>query len=251
MTKTVAIVGFAESSRAYAPWDDTTVEIWCQNAAYRPGFVKRADRWFELHNRALVETKIEVRRPADYLDWLRNFDGPVYMQSAHADIPNSVAYPYQPVIDLVGPYLTSTVAYMIALAILEGFEQIQLYGIDMEYEEYAGQKAGCEYLLGFARGRGIEIGLPENCPLLVAPLYGLGNMRPEGEHITDDQYATRLQKLAATKEQLETQIVTLQKHLLLIEGASQETTFWINATPEGASPVHPLPARSGAKELIA
>lgn len=227
MTKRVAIVGFAESSRAFAPFDDPSVEIWGQNALYRPGFLKRADRWFEIHNRALIETPLEGRRPAGYMDWLRAFDGPVYMQQAWADIPNSARYPLERVADLVGPYLTSSVAMMIGLAILEGFEEISLWGVDMAYEEYAGQRAGCEYLLGFARGRGITILLPETSPLLVAPIYGYGNLNPEGEHITDEQFATRLEKLQTLRD-------TIAQDLAMIDGRLQETKFWIDTTPAGA-----------------
>ena len=49
--------------------------------------------------------------------------------------------------------------------------------------EYRDERPNCEYLLGFAKGRGIEIYLPPDCPLLkfngefplgtVIPHYGV------------------------------------------------------------------------------
>jgi len=227
--KRVAIVGFAESSREFAPFDDLTVEIWGMNALYRPGFLKRADRWFEIHNRALIETKLETRRPNGYLDWLRGFPGPVYMQQGWDDIPTSVRYPLKAVVDLVGPYLTSTVSMMLGLAILEGFDEISLFGVDMAVEDYQDQRAGAEYLLGFARAKGTTILIPEESPLLNAPIYGYGNLNPEGEHITDEQFATRLDRLQTLRD-------TMARDLALLEGRLQETRYWIDATPQGARP---------------
>lgn len=225
--KKVAIVGFAESSRAFAPFDEESVEIWGMNALYRPGFLRRATRWFEIHNRALIETELMSRRPSGYLDWLGAFPGPVYMQQAWPDLSSSVRYPLEEVIRLVGPYLTSTVSMMVGLAILEGFGEIQLFGVDMAVEDYANQRAGCEYLLGFARARGVTVMIPEQSPLLNAPIYGYGNLNPEGEHITDAQYAARLDKLQTLRD-------TMAKDLALLDGRLQETRYWIDATPEGA-----------------
>lgn len=232
----VAIVGFASSTRELANQVPESVEIWSMNQAYRLGFLKRADRWFDLHSRTLWDTTLEARRPADYLRWLQAFDGPVYLLEQQPDIPKSLRYPIEAVIENVGDYLTSTVAYMLALAIMERFSTIHLYGVDMATNsEYADQRACCEYLIGLARGRGIKILLPEVCPLIKGPLYGRGAFRPEGETITDAQYRARLTALQKRKADLERQMAGLTADRNMLEGAILETQYWINVTPEGVS----------------
>lgn len=152
----VAIVGFAASSRADAPYDDPTWSIWGLNQLYR--WVPRADRHFEIHANFMDA----VVDGTDYRGWLRRCSLPIYMTQRQPDIPNSVTYPLQRVIkDLEVDYFTSTIAYEIALAIVEGFKEIALYGVDLIVnEEWAHQKPCVEFLLGLANGRGITTTIP-------------------------------------------------------------------------------------------
>lgn len=232
--KSVAIVGFASSSRALANDLPDDVEIWGENQLFRPGFLKRANRWFELHTRTLYETPLDLRRPANYAKWLSDFPGPVYLTEARPDIPNSVRYPIEAVAADVGNYFTSTIAYMLGLAIHEKFTTIHLYGVDMaEKAEYAQQRACCEYLIGVARGRGIEVILPTTSPLLTGPLYGRGDLNPGGERITDSQYAKRLEELRGMEAKIERDLAAKRDELHIIKGAILETEYWVNVTPEG------------------
>jgi len=55
-------------------------------------------------------------------------------------------------------YFSNTVDYALALAIYKGFTEIGLYGINMlSGSEYAYQKAGVEFWIGQAMGRGIKV----------------------------------------------------------------------------------------------
>ena len=64
-------------------------------------------------------------------------------------------------------YFTSTINMMVALALYENFERIELFGFEMSSkEEYAYQKPATEFWLGIALGRGVEVYLPEGCALL-------------------------------------------------------------------------------------
>jgi hypothetical protein len=64
-------------------------------------------------------------------------------------------------------FLTCSVAHMLALAIFEGFEQIQLYGIHEAIDdEYACEMPSVLYWLGVAYGKGIEVTISEDSPLL-------------------------------------------------------------------------------------
>ena len=48
--KTVALVGMAFTSCSLAPWDDKDVEIWGLNEQHYYPWMKRWDRWFQLHD---------------------------------------------------------------------------------------------------------------------------------------------------------------------------------------------------------
>lgn len=110
-------------------------------------------------------------------DWhvagLRMSKVPVYMLEKHPDLPQSIEYPMEAVADLIGrtvqgtPYLESSIAYMVALAILEGVDRIAIFGVDLHCEsEYAYQRPNLEYLIGLARGRGIKVYIPPQSQLL-------------------------------------------------------------------------------------
>lgn len=64
-------------------------------------------------------------------------------------------------------YFTNSVCYMIALAILEGYERIELYGVNQAgLFEYMEQRRGVEFWVGYALGRGVEVFINEPSKLL-------------------------------------------------------------------------------------
>lgn len=237
------LTGFCESSRNATPYDDKDVTIFGLNRGYT--FMSRIDYFFEMHGPAIYRWKI--RRPEGHLEWMQRFKGPIFQHLADPEIPNSIAYPLQAISDFVGqniwrliqvgqplvsagknPYLTSSIAYQIALAMYEGFEQIELYGIDLNTGgEYAWQKSGVEYLLGMAAGRGHKIILPGNCPLLGdGKLYGRGFLKPEGEQITKPQLEVRLKELQAKYQKT-------QDEFHQITGALMEARHMATELPGG------------------
>lgn len=166
--KKVAIVGFASSSRDLAPWADPSYELWGMNQAYEH-FQRRPDRWFEIHT---PDAQADVAVPTYHAD-LQKMPCPVYMIDVTPEVPQSVRYPRERV--TVGrAYFTSTAAFMVALAIHEGFEEIALFGIDCTIGgEYAYQKPCLEWWLGQAEGRGIRVVIPKTSALLKsAYVYG-------------------------------------------------------------------------------
>jgi hypothetical protein len=78
--------------------------------------------------------------------------------------PTSVRYPIERAIAFnedSGDYFMSTVAYMLALAGLEGFEEVHLYGINLAIgDEYFYEKPNAEHWIGFLRGRGVRVVIP-------------------------------------------------------------------------------------------
>lgn len=176
--KKVAIVGFAESSRHLAPYDNPEWEIWAMNQLYR--HIPRATRWWEMHKDYLSDQVPGT----DYKKWLEECPIPVLMVDSDITIPNSIRYPIEEMVDTFGDYFYSTISYMIALAIKEGFETIGIWGIDLSHDtEYEYQKPSAEYLLGVARGLGIDLVIPEQSALLKGTYrYGYQDM-PSNEDI--------------------------------------------------------------------
>lgn len=168
----VAIVGRCYSTRRDAPWDDPTWEKW--SLGWDP-VAPLTHRIFELHQN--FRMFLGSQQEGDFhVSGLRMLKVPVYMLEAHEDIPMSVRYPMEEIHALVGnatgkqtPYLESSIAYMLALAVLElkPGDRLGIWGVDLHCEsEYAYQRPNVEYLIGLARGRGIKVFIPPYSALL-------------------------------------------------------------------------------------
>lgn len=107
-----------------------------------------------MHDRAAFEEDGWIGQ--SYVQRLRTFDVPVYMQKAYPDIPKSVAYPLGDVADLVKDYFGSTIAYMLALGIWFQYRRVDMWGFELS-DDHDHQRPNVEYLIGFARGRGMEV----------------------------------------------------------------------------------------------
>ena len=148
--------------------------MWCLNMGhgYFPAeLMAKFTRWFQVHPYYEMAPRQNPR--LGHLKWLREAAIPVYMEEVHPDIPTSIRYPYEDVCQTIGGnYMTSEPAFMVALAIHEGFDLIKVYGVDMDCDrEWAYERSCFEHLLGFAMGRGISVWLPEGCPMLKGSLY--------------------------------------------------------------------------------
>jgi hypothetical protein len=159
----VAIVGKAPSSMLLAPYADESWQIWSLGDGQYTKALPRWSVWFELHE--LNDGK--TRWAKEYWDWLSTDHGkPVYVQGGHPDLPHATPYPIREIVEEFGTYFTSSIAWMIALAIRQGAKQIGLWGVDMATDtEYAHQRACCEFMLGVAFGRGIDVLVPDQSPL--------------------------------------------------------------------------------------
>jgi len=194
--KTVAIVGMSPTSCSLAPFDDPEIEIWGLNESHAfPQWFKRATRWFQIHDNEKWHRLIAKRNVRGHMDWLKSnpWDIPIYMQYYSPEVPKSIGYPIHEICDLVFKnfrrgemkvkYFTSSFAYMMGVAILEGreadkpdvkpFERIEIYGFEMADDiEYVKQKACAEFWIGYAMALGIEVYSPPGCQILHSDLYG-------------------------------------------------------------------------------
>jgi hypothetical protein len=176
----LAIVCMAPSSRADAPYEDYSWDLWGLNEALKCDWFKRKDpsAWFQMHPK-FDFCRLANRNDPKHWQWLQEeHPFPIFMQYNFRDVPSSVRYPLEEVMDLGGMYLTSTPAMMLALGILMGYKTIGIWGVEMQHEsEYGYQKPCMEYWLGIANGLGIEVYLPPNCALLRGNLYAYEDLR--------------------------------------------------------------------------
>ena len=171
----VAIVG-AGPGRNRAPFGDDTWCVWGINEIYQP----RLDRHFELHPMSVQSIQdfdgiascpvpqYVLDLPDAQHEHIRTLPNVLTSEglvpagvSVFTGAPRAVRFPLDRITALgYGDYFTCTFAYQLALAILEGFEEIALYGITL-YHGTARERlleAPCvEYWLGVAQGRGILV----------------------------------------------------------------------------------------------
>ena len=172
----VAIIGKAGTS-GFAPWRDTEWEIWGMPWISCP----RVTRLFDVHTqeRWAESTKL---KDDDWIDMYRSeyADIPVYCDKSRFHVfLNPVELPVAAMIAFLPfAYLENSIAYQIALAMMEGVDEIGLWGIHMMGSgEYMEERPSVTYLVGLAQGKGIKVTIAPGSPLFmscnVAGRYGL------------------------------------------------------------------------------
>ena len=161
----VAIIG-AGRTRNQAPWHDPSWCIWALNEITQPVF----SRHWELHPLS-VQSDWE-------LEWLAQCPTPCYvlnLRECAGKVKNAVQFPLKAVIGLGLDFFACTFAYQIALAILERFETIGLFGVDLPWgspRERLYESASVHAWVGFAMGAGRRVILPADGALLRHPPLG-------------------------------------------------------------------------------
>ena len=253
--KSIAICGFASSTRHYIAnvTDDPAWELWTLNQFYRhapAGPSKRGgrcDRHFDIH----YNWDKEVVPGTDHRKWAAECGIPFYMMARQPDVPTSVTYPLRQLMTHFGniDYFTSTIPYMLALAISEidievgrrfrevdaaaGDEtplallrslyaeyQIGIFGIDLAVGgEYFHEKPCCEFWIGAAAlGRGISVLLPPESALC-KQAYRYGYDPEPKQNVTTKEIGDHKASIIAERdEQL--------KRLYMLEGAIQCDERW-------------------------
>lgn len=166
----IALVGTASTVK-FTPWEDPSWEIWAHASSHV--LCHRVDRYFDLHGKELWGQ--EKKWDPTYRTWLARNPVPIYMQERYSDVPASVRYPRERVLMEFRRYFTSHVSWMIALGLMEGVTHFGFFGVHYANDdERTAQRAGTEYMMGVAEGRGVQLVIPEGNPLLGWPskLYG-------------------------------------------------------------------------------
>lgn len=248
--KNIAICGFASSSRHAIPTDNPEWEIWGLNQFYR--HTKRADRWADIHH----NWDSENVPGTDHRGWIKDCGIPVYMLEAHADLPTSVRFPIERLIEKFGDYYTSTVALLLAVAIDEIDRRVEdqmqggtydlpadvvtaqrkyydeftigIFGIDLVVgEEYFWQKACAEYFIGIAIGRGIRVMVPPNSALLRQQFR-------YGWH-TEPDTVVKPREIEQHRKRLTAERDELLKRIYMMEGALQTLAALKTDEPKDAA----------------
>ncbi len=212
--KRVYIVGFAPSWKE-TKWDDMDAEIWCLNEFYK--YAKevknfRCTRWFEIHNR-----ESRSKATPEHVAFLKQCPVPLFMWQRYDDLPNSVKFPKDEIIQffedkgfLGARYFTNSISWMVGLAIYEGFEEIILTGTDMATDsEYGWQRPSVEYFIGLAEGMGIKFSVPASSDLLkCTQLYGF-----ESDNRNRVWLRSQVQELSKRQQVAAGQEIQLQHNL--------------------------------------
>lgn len=176
------MLGMSTLTRRSAPMGDPGWDLWTMGWDVTWDIAARVDRWFDIHRIDWIGWN-----PAR-LDFYRRQTVPVYMREEHKDIPSSQAYPVAAVWRELFPWvkadadgrpreaiLDSSLAYMLALAIVEGrceevpgvpVDRIGIWGCDLKAGvEYYFERPNMEVLIYAARSRGIDVYIPKESDL--------------------------------------------------------------------------------------
>lgn len=174
----VAVVALGVTSRAWidyglrkgGPNDATPAsdfdEVWTVN---------RGVRVFR-HDVAWVMDDLIGEANSDYRygQFLMRHPKPVITSVAYDSFTSSLTYPMAEVQAELGveavPYFHNSVPYIIAYALFIGVKRLILFGCDYTHPNAPNireaDRANCEYWVGFARARGMRVGVPQDSTLL-------------------------------------------------------------------------------------
>ena len=169
--ETLAIVGFAPATRKQAPWDNPDITIAGLNEECVFDWFKRKSGnnliFFQLHDRSSF-TRPNNHNDPHHWEWLqKKHDFPIYMQQKWEDIPSSVKFPLEDIYKEFGNYFTSTLPFIMAWGVLNGYKRLEIYGFDMASNtEYLYQRPNAHFFIGYLRGKGIDVYIPSNSKLM-------------------------------------------------------------------------------------
>lgn len=232
--KTVAIVGSHPLTRDAAPWNDLSKDLWVFNAGAIFDWCKRATAVFEIHPAGEYTNPMSDR--SEYWNEFlqKQTVADVWMQEVDPRVPKSRKYPLDEITKKylhnfkrgldINRYFTSSPCYSIALAILQGYQRIELYGIEMETNsEYIYQRDGVGLWIGIALGCGVQVVIPEHTSMFSAPLYGYDDDHTKltREDMEDNAMAVE-RALADVVKRLEEKKAKLDYVITTIETMKQE-----------------------------
>lgn len=218
----IALIGTAPSSRMLAPFNDPSWTIW----SCSPGNMKilpRVDAWFEIHGNMLWPENRHYGEP--YLEWLKQQTFPIYMQN-QSFVPNAIPLPVKELVAEFGhDFFTSSFAWMMAMAMRMGANEIALYGIDMaSRDEYILQRPGFYFFRHIATQRGIKVSAPFESDIMQSPaLYGFSEVTQFGR-----KALARKAEIEGRLAGIRSQRDNLAQQAVYLEGALEDADYFIS-----------------------
>lgn len=216
----VAIVGGSPSSEHLAPFNDESWEIWVHGNQMNRHEKRRVSKIFEIHENL-------SEHPANYPQWLADKNITMVVgESFPIKGEHIEAYPYDKANALLDKKLTSTPAYMMAYAILNGATEISIYGVDMAVDdhEYFHQRPAMYAWIAYAQAKGIKVYIPPESSLYKDPYI-------EGKHwgvindglkpFTEANFLAVAEMHSARIQEAEQQIQMLQAKIHAHNGSKQ------------------------------
>jgi len=229
----IALVGSAPASVRGAPYGDPDWEIWaCSPGTY--GIITRVTAFFELH---LWEPGQPWFSP-EYVQWLGNLPKrgvTLWVGNAAVPIEGAQVLPYQELLDEFDKnhwFCTSSLFWMMALAMRSGATKIGLWGVDMAAtEEFEAQRAGIHYLAVLAQAAGIEVGAPPESDLFTPRFrYGIDEWTHSFRKVR-----ARMNELKIRQQQAAAEAKAKEGEALFLAGAIDDLKYmgdtWV--TKEG------------------
>jgi len=155
-------------------------DYWTLNNMYEAGIKSSSvfDEWFQIHRPGSGEGHVD---DAPMRMFLSEWDKPVWVQKNWGEempVKNPWVYPLDEVMesfcprDVYGktyPYFTNSIDYMLCLAALRGYSEIQLYGVEFISEiddEYYSMRQSVNFYIGRLLERGIKVIVQPHSSLL-------------------------------------------------------------------------------------
>lgn len=233
MNKTVCICGTNEITRGLIPWDDPAKDYWVMNES---AHIRQPDQWTAGHR---IDGVIQIHVPQiwrsdngghypGYYSWLQQ-DHPgmlIWMIEQYDDVPCSVKYPKQEIIDRYAQNFVnekgdvieifgSSAAYALGLAAWRGYERVELYGIEATSDtEYVRQKAGIAFWIGVLEASGVTVVRQSASLLLNEKPYGYtGEISIPAQHF--EVAAAQLERETKKAEVDMNEAIGIMKRVLL------------------------------------
>jgi hypothetical protein len=186
MTKTLAILGGPRWAREllniYEPGE---IDVWWLNKMHELSWWDEIEPYITMYWDIHPFSRMERRREWNHLDWLHRMYGtrlpehpfPIMMRRKYKRVPESIGYPIRAVAEQVPGADVRTLfgcthSMMMGYAILQGYERIECYGVNLmnPVETYL-EKPSWALWYGVALSRGIEVDLIHSPYLMPAVVY--------------------------------------------------------------------------------
>lgn len=180
MKQSAAIIGKAATA-ALAPYGHPDWDVWCLAWHYRDDDQRAvADLLFDIHSPGFKDDSgpnqhFNSHRNPEYFEYVNPSGIPVLCNpeaigQGPLKFHHGTPYPMEEVRALLPHfYLECTVSYMVAYALLKGYERIGFWGCHFKTrEEFALQLPSVTWLIGYAEGKGVEIEIAPGSPLMTS-----------------------------------------------------------------------------------